>query len=117
MFSRAVRWPVLRRRATASGRVVVERHGVALDTSARSGRIVVEVDLLLGRGVAVASTSASSTNSSGVALVDRVAGRDRDLRARCRATGRLITCSIFIASMTSSGWPAAHGVALGDRRC
>ena len=39
MFSRAVRWLVLRRRSTAAGPVFVERDGVARDQFGEIGRM------------------------------------------------------------------------------
>ena len=66
----------------------------------------VEVDLARVRGSPPRSTSPSLDEGERVALEHRVAHGDRDLRARRRSTGAAMTCSIFIASMTSSSWPA-----------
>ena len=115
MFSRAVRWLVLRRRADRLGPRVVERQRVALEHLGEVGPDVVEVDLLLDRRALHLDVGLLDEQQR-MALVDRLAGRDGDPPHVPRAAAA-ITCSIFMASMTSSGWPARDGVALLHRRC
>ena len=60
MFSRAVRWLVLRRRSTEAGTVFVERDGVALDQFGEIGTDVVEIDIGSPRSTSWASISTGS---------------------------------------------------------
>ena len=105
MFSRAVRWPVLRRRATASGRAASRQLAWRASTSARSGRIASR-SIASSRAAPRRADLGRVDEGQRVALEDRVARRDRAARARCRRASAAITCSIFIASITSTGWPA-----------
>ena len=60
-FSRAVRWLVLRRRLTASGRFSSRVRARRASTSARSGRMAIEVELLrAAHGLAATSDGSSS---------------------------------------------------------
>ena len=106
MFSRAVRWPVLRRRATASGRAASSPIAWRSSASARSGADVRRDRSPPRPRVATPAPSAALDAA-------RAGGPRTPCRPPRRATrrtmplaGAAITCSIFIASITSSCWPA-----------
>ena len=65
MFSRAVRWPVFRRRATASGRAASRVFAWRASTSARSGRMASRSISSSARARPRRSTAVSSTKASG----------------------------------------------------
>ena len=87
------------------GPLVVERQRAALEILGEVGPDMVEVDLLLDRG-ALHLDIGLLDEQQRMALVDRLAGLDRDA-PHVAARRALISCSIFMASMISSGWPAA----------
>ena len=101
---------VLARRALAGaaalgdgvGPRLVERDRVPLEDLGQVGADVVEVDLVVAAARASA-TSASSTSTSGWPSNTVSPRLDVELARRRPLAGALITCSIFIASMTSSG--------------
>lgn len=111
MFSRAVRWPVLRRRATASGRFSSRKAAWRSRLSARSSRMA-------SRSSAVASAALSSCPSAGAISSSgspskMMSPTPTRSSSTAPAIGAPTRCSIFIASMTTSGapartlWPAA----------
>ena len=110
-FSRAVRWLVLRRRADGVGPLVVERQRAALEILGEVGPDVVEIDLLLDRRALHLDVGLLDEQQR-MAFEDRLAGLDRDPPHVAARRTAAITCSIFMASMISSGWPARDGVAL-----
>ena len=77
MFSRVVRWLVLRRRATDAGRLGIERVGVARDHLGQIGPDVIEIDGRFLLGV-VAVHLGGFDEQDRLALHQRhaVAGRD-----------------------------------------
>ena len=105
MFSRAVRWPVLRRRATASGRASSQGQAVALQHLGQVGADVVEVDGLLLGARRRPPTSASSRKASGWPS-KTVSPTATVIWRTTPETSAAITCSIFMASMIISAWPA-----------
>ena len=114
MFSRAVRWPVLRRRSTASGRAASSVTAWRVDDLGEVGADAVEVDACRSTAASAPSTSASSMSEQRCALEDGVAGGDaRPARTRPPASAAM-TCSIFIASMTSELLARADEVAGRD---
>ena len=110
-FSRAVRWAVCRRRATASGRAASRVCACRCSTSARSGRTRAR-STCAPASAAVPSTALSSSTTSGDPSYTVSPA------ATCTArtippTGAATTCSIFIASMTRS-WAAAGTASPGE---
>ena len=95
-----------RRDRPGAGRVGASARGGARPRPGRGG-------VRRGRPLArpprvAASTSSSSMKTRAMALGDACRRRRRRSRGRCRRPARRITCSIFIASMTSTCWPVAH---------
>ena len=104
MFSRTVRWPVFRRRATAPGRAASRVFACRATTSARSGRRASR---------SISSPADSAARSSDVSSMKARAWPSKTVSPRVTAIARTIpltrawiTCSIFIASMTSTSSPA-----------
>ena len=104
MFSRTVRWPVFRRRATAPGRAASSVFACRATTSARSGRRASR---------SISSSADSAARSSDVSSMKARAWPSKTVSPRVTAIARTIpltrawiTCSIFIASMTSTSSPA-----------
>ena len=104
MFSRTVRCPVFRRRATAPGRAASSVFACRATTSARSGRRASR---------SISSPADSAARSSDVSSMKARAWPSKTVSPRVTAIARTIpltrawiTCSIFIASMTSTSSPA-----------
>ena len=104
-FSRTVRWPVLRRLATAAGRRASVRRSWRSSTSARSARICSR-SMLCSLLPASVSTSAGSMNSSACASLKASPGAAARVRTMPPCPARTSN-SIFIASSTATVCPAA----------
>ena len=88
MFSRAVRWPVCRRRATASGRRGVETDGVALDGLGEIGAQRVRILVVGVGGGRQRARVGRGQEDERRTLGHRVARGDREGRAPCRSPAR-----------------------------
>ena len=111
-FSRAVRWRGLAAPLDRVGARRVERHGVAIVDSARSGRTALEVDFDR-RCFGVAGCVVLVDEQERVALVHGVAGGDRD--AAHDAAGRRLDHVLHLhRSHDEELLAGAHQVALGD---
>ena len=105
MFSRAVRCPVRAALGDGLGPGGVERGRVPLEHLGQVGADVVEVDLVVDRRRRRPRRRLIQQHEH-VALVDGVAGLRRSPARSARSTGALISCSIFMASITRTWRPA-----------
>ena len=87
------------------GAGLVERDAVALEDLGQVGADVVEVDLVVAAAGVVGDVGLLEQHEH-VALVDGVAGLGRSAASIRPLAGALISCSIFMASITSTWRPA-----------